>query len=42
MMLRSLPERQSLNYAAVRPRGLNLILSLTGSTPEASALQWTA
>ena len=35
MMLRSLPERQSLNYAAVRPRGLDLILSLTGSTAEA-------
>ena len=36
MMLRSLPERQSLNYAAVRPRGLDLILSLTASSPEAA------
>jgi hypothetical protein len=35
MMLRSLPERQSLEYAAVRPRALDLILSLTGSSPEA-------
>ena len=34
-MLRSLPERQALNYAAARPRGLNLILSLSGSMPEA-------
>jgi CHAT domain-containing protein/tetratricopeptide (TPR) repeat protein len=34
-MLRSLPERQSLEYAAVRPRALDLILSLTGSSPEA-------
>ena len=30
LMLRSLPERQALNYAAVRPRGLDLILSLSG------------
>ena len=35
LMLRSLPERQALNYAAARPRGLNLILSLSGSMPEA-------
>jgi CHAT domain-containing protein/tetratricopeptide (TPR) repeat protein len=28
-MLRSLPERQSLEYAAVRPRALDLVLSLT-------------
>ena len=35
LMLRSLPERQALNYAAARPRGLNLILSLSGSTPDA-------
>lgn len=33
-VLRSLPERQSLNYAAVRPKGLNLILSLTLSSSE--------
>jgi CHAT domain-containing protein len=37
MMLRSLPERQALNYVAVRPRGLDLILSLVGSSPEATA-----
>jgi CHAT domain-containing protein/tetratricopeptide (TPR) repeat protein len=35
LMLRSLPERQALNYAAARPRGLNVILSLSGSTPDA-------
>ena len=35
-MLRSLPERQSLNYAAVRPKALDLILSLTRSSPEAA------
>ena len=34
-MLRSLPERQSLNYAAVRPKGLDLVLSLTLSSSEA-------
>ena len=28
-VLRSLPERQSLNYAAARPRGLNLLFSLS-------------
>jgi CHAT domain-containing protein/tetratricopeptide (TPR) repeat protein len=35
LMLRSLPERQALNYAAARPRGLDLILSLSGSLPGA-------
>lgn len=35
-MLRSLPERQSLDYAAVRPKGLDLMLSLTQSGPEAA------
>ena len=35
VMLRSLPERQGLNYAAARPRGQDLILSLSGSAPEA-------
>ncbi len=35
VMLRSLPERQGLNYAAARPRGQDLILSLSGSPPEA-------
>jgi CHAT domain-containing protein/tetratricopeptide (TPR) repeat protein len=35
MMLRSLAERQSLNYAAVRPRGLDLVLSLAPSTADA-------
>lgn len=34
MMLRSLPERQSLNYAAVRPKALDLMLSLSASSPE--------
>ena len=34
LMVRSLPERLSLNYAAVRPRGLDLILSLTSATSE--------
>ena len=34
-MLRSLPERQALNYAAARPRGLHLILSLASVTPAA-------
>ncbi|HEY7185476.1 MAG TPA: CHAT domain-containing protein [Vicinamibacterales bacterium] len=33
-MLRSLPERQSLEYATVRPRALDLILSLSRSTPD--------
>ena len=37
-MLRSLPERQALNYAAARPRGLNLILSLSDSVPDAIPL----
>jgi hypothetical protein len=35
LMLRSLPERQALNYAAARPRGLNLVLSLAGVMPAA-------
>ena len=35
LMLRSLPERQALNYAAARPRGLDLLLSLSDSLPEA-------
>lgn len=33
LMLRSLSEREALNYAAARPRGLDLILSLAPSTP---------
>src|SRR5262245_36580460 len=37
LTLRSLPERQALNYAAARPRGLDLILSLAGSMPDAVA-----
>lgn len=36
LMLRSLPERQSLNYAASRPRGLDLMLSLIDSSPHAA------
>ena len=35
LMLRSLPERQALNYASVRPRGVDLMLSLVGVTPGA-------
>jgi CHAT domain-containing protein/tetratricopeptide (TPR) repeat protein len=35
LMLRSLPERQALNYAAARPRGLNLMLSLATSMRDA-------
>ncbi len=37
MMLRSLPERQALNYAGIRPRGVDLMLSLVGLTPQAAA-----
>jgi CHAT domain-containing protein/tetratricopeptide (TPR) repeat protein len=37
-MLRSLPERQSLEYAAVRPRALDLIVSLTGPNPDATEM----
>lgn len=35
LLLRSLPERQALNYAAARPRGLSLMLSLAGVMPDA-------
>lgn len=35
LMLRSLPERQALHYAAARPRGLNVIFSLAASTSDA-------
>jgi CHAT domain-containing protein/tetratricopeptide (TPR) repeat protein len=38
LMLRSLPEREALNYAAVRPRGLDLVLSLTASVPDAASM----
>jgi CHAT domain-containing protein/tetratricopeptide (TPR) repeat protein len=38
LMLRYLPERQSLSYAASRPRGLDLVLSLSGQAPEATAI----
>ena len=38
LMLRYLPERQSLSYAARRPKGLDLILSLMGSAPDSAAL----
>ena len=37
LMLRSLSERQALRYAAARPRGLNLLLSLADTTPAAVA-----
>lgn len=36
LMLRSLPERQALQYAASRPRGLNLMLSLSPLSPLAA------
>jgi CHAT domain-containing protein/tetratricopeptide (TPR) repeat protein len=38
LMLRYLPERQALNYAVTRPGGLDLILSLVASVPDATAL----
>ena len=38
LMLRYLPERQSLTYAASRPRGMDLILSLVGGLTDASAV----
>jgi CHAT domain-containing protein/tetratricopeptide (TPR) repeat protein len=38
LMLRYLAERQALNYATVRPKGLDLILSLAGDVPEAGAI----
>jgi CHAT domain-containing protein/tetratricopeptide (TPR) repeat protein len=37
LMLRSLPERQALNYAMARPKGLSLIVSLIDSVPEATS-----
>jgi hypothetical protein len=37
-MLRYLPERQSLSYAATRPKSLDLMLSLIDSRPEAAGL----
>ena len=36
LMLRTLPERQALQYAAARPEALDLILSLATSAPEAT------
>jgi CHAT domain-containing protein/tetratricopeptide (TPR) repeat protein len=38
LMLRSLPEREALNYAAIRPRGLDVILSLSDALPDAAPL----
>ena len=38
LMLRYLPERQSLSYAATRPKSLDLMLSLVDSTPEAAGI----
>ena len=35
LLLSSLPERQALNYAAARPRGLDLVLSIAVVMPEA-------
>ena len=42
LMLRSLPERQALNYAASRPQALNLILSLSSAMPEAIPVTFDA
>jgi CHAT domain-containing protein/tetratricopeptide (TPR) repeat protein len=42
LMLRSLPERQALNYAASRPQGLNLILSLSTVLPDAAPVAFDA
>jgi CHAT domain-containing protein/tetratricopeptide (TPR) repeat protein len=36
LMLQSLSERQALHYAATRPRGLDLLLTLSATTPEAA------
>ncbi len=38
LMLRSLPERQALQYAAARPRGLNLIFSIAATTSDATTV----
>jgi CHAT domain-containing protein/tetratricopeptide (TPR) repeat protein len=38
LMLRYLPERQALNYAVMRPGGLDVILSLVASDPDATAI----
>lgn len=38
LLLRSLPERQGLQYAAARPRGLNVIAALGFSTPAAAPI----
>ena len=38
LMLASRPERQSLNYAATRPRGLDVILSMVGADARAAAI----
>ena len=41
LMLRYLPERQSLAYASRRPKGLDLVLSLMGSAPDPPSRRWT-
>ena len=38
LMLRYLPERQSLSYAATRPKSLDLMLSLIDSRSNAAGL----
>ena len=38
LMLRYLPESQALNYAATRPGGLDLILSMVPAVPDATVL----
>ena len=37
LTLRNLPERQSLTYAATRPKGLDLAMSLSGTDAQATA-----
>jgi len=38
LMLAHLPERQALNYSVTRPKGLDLILSLAATAPDAPAI----
>jgi CHAT domain-containing protein/tetratricopeptide (TPR) repeat protein len=40
LMLRSLPERQALRYAATRPSGLGTLLSLAPASPRAAGLAY--
>ncbi len=42
LMVRSLPERQALNYAATRPRGLDVLLQLAEASPDAAEVAFDA